>query len=35
VVSGHLPLLAPALLLTPLLGVIVVAARLSHTSAEG
>jgi uncharacterized membrane protein YoaK (UPF0700 family) len=35
VVSGHLPLLAPALLLTPLLGVIVVASRLSHTSAEG
>jgi uncharacterized membrane protein YoaK (UPF0700 family) len=35
VVSGHLPLLAPALLLIPLVGVILVSARLSHPPAEG
>ena len=33
VVSGHLPLLAPALLLAPLLGVIVLSSRLSHAAA--
>jgi uncharacterized membrane protein YoaK (UPF0700 family) len=35
VVSGHLPLLAPGLLLLPLLGVIVFSSRLSHAATEG
>jgi uncharacterized membrane protein YoaK (UPF0700 family) len=34
VVSGHLPMLAPALLLIPLLGVIVMSSRLSHATTE-
>jgi uncharacterized membrane protein YoaK (UPF0700 family) len=32
IVSGHLPLLAPALLLLPLLGVIIASSRLSHAA---
>jgi uncharacterized membrane protein YoaK (UPF0700 family) len=35
VVSGHLPPLAPALLLVPLLGVIVLSSRLRHATPEG